>query len=321
MALDLFVNVPFGICAFVIAWAVLKKGGRQERCKFDLKGSLLMLIGVVCVMLAINQIAIWGWIAFWILVVIGLIILAFFVLSQLRSDHPLVHVELLTHGRYLDLTVIRIGLQYIFFGLLIVLALYLQNVLGHNALITGLLLLILTGVYSVSAPLTGYFLRALGVKPGLIIALGFSIAGSLILIFGPLVPGLGYFVLPFICFGLSLGLMTTITETEALGCFDESMTASAAGLFFTLMILGGSVGAAITSYNLTDVSSSLVSVNGNVLKAAEGSYPIRMLSKELQVIAEHAFRHAFNVIQWIYVAVALGAVVLTVMLPRKKNEA
>jgi hypothetical protein len=124
-------------------------------------------------------------------------------------------------------------------------------------------------------------------------------------------------------------MVTTTTEAEALGLFPAELAGSAAGLFFTFVVLGGALGAALTSYHLSHFSdlALLSHLSGHMSlvpttilqRASEGTYALSALAKHPGAVhlAASSFRAALDMIAWIYAGVAVLGIVLTLILPKK----
>src|SRR5437763_8858741 len=111
----------------------------------------------------------------WAAIVLGLALLAAFVLLQRRLDAPLLNVVLLVKNRVLANALLVQALLYCnAFGAVFLLSLYLQSVLGYGADIAGEVLAVGTLLMAIIAPAAGAL--ADRTRPGIIASCGVAVA-------------------------------------------------------------------------------------------------------------------------------------------------
>src|SRR3954449_724409 len=137
------INVPLGVLA-AIGVAVLLPGSREPSpAPLDLPGAVLSTAGLVGVVYAVVEAPARGWTSAPVLVsgVVGLALLAGFVVRERRTAAPMVDLALLRRPRFTWGTVAATTAMFAMLGLLFVVPLYLQSVRGFDPLGTGLRLL------------------------------------------------------------------------------------------------------------------------------------------------------------------------------------
>ena len=156
-----FINVPVGILGTVAAVLLLPRFGPTPVGRFDVLGFLCVATGLVCLLLALTEGQQWGWTSYTIMILltVGVLCLALFVVIELEVDAPLLNVRVFTHWPFTNslllVSVLSIGL----FAVLFYIPLLLQQARGLGAFDTGLLLLPQALVMAVIMPAAGPALR------------------------------------------------------------------------------------------------------------------------------------------------------------------
>ena len=85
-----FINVPVGIAGTVAAVLFLPQFGPTPVGRFDVLGFLCVATGLVCLLLALTEGQSWGWTSYpiMILLTVGVLLLALFVVIELEVDAP-----------------------------------------------------------------------------------------------------------------------------------------------------------------------------------------------------------------------------------------
>jgi EmrB/QacA subfamily drug resistance transporter len=136
-----FVNVPLAALAAVSAFYLIAPDGPRERGRtFDLPGALTATIGVTLVVLALVQGPDWGWSAASTLgsIVAGLAVLGIFTAIEARSRHPLMPLKMFANRSLTAAMAITLIFGASFAAQFYLFTVYLQGVLGFDALQAGL---------------------------------------------------------------------------------------------------------------------------------------------------------------------------------------
>ncbi len=162
-----YINVPVGLLAFILAWLFIpqdKDSGSRER--FDIPGALLFLVGLVSLLLALNQGYSWGWSSPPIigLFVFSVIFLTSFVYIEKKSSSPVLDLKLFRNKVFSAATASSI-LNYIaVFSILILLPFYLLQGRGMSTSQAGLILTIQPIVMAIIAPISGSISDRIGTR-------------------------------------------------------------------------------------------------------------------------------------------------------------
>src|SRR5262249_52795687 len=144
-----FVNVALAGPALLLAFAVIPRDGDREKGrKFDLPGALSVTAGVTLIVFALLQGPGLGWLTPGILVsaAAGLLLTGGFVIIERHSSDPLMPPRLLSNPNLITGVVTAFLFMATFGSVLYFLSIYFQEILGYDALQTGVGFLIPTAV-------------------------------------------------------------------------------------------------------------------------------------------------------------------------------
>ncbi|HYH90201.1 MAG TPA: MFS transporter [Solirubrobacteraceae bacterium] len=244
-----FVNVPLAGLAILLAFALIPADGARERDRrFDLPGALTATAGITLLVFALVEGPTLGWgsPAIVAAVAASLVALGAFVLIERRSPDPLVPLRLLANRNLATAVAIAFLFWATFGSVLYFLTLYLQNVLGYDALETGLGFLLPTAVVVAGSALAGRLATRFGLRRTLVAALTIGALGALALglamspngSYAALIPGL-------ILLSIGDGIVfTTMFIAAGTGVADREQ-GIASGLASTSTSIGASVGLAV----------------------------------------------------------------------------
>ncbi len=151
------INVPISVIALTAAAFVLKRPANQRGEGFDLLGAALCIVGLFSLSLALSRSHIWGWGSPWTWGLIGggLVILAIFVAVERRVHAPTLDLALFKN-RVFAFSVLAAFFYFVgVAGLIFIVPLSAQTTLGASALAAGLLLVPITAMNVILAPLAG----------------------------------------------------------------------------------------------------------------------------------------------------------------------
>lgn len=140
-ALFLIVTALAVVVALVAAWK-LENVGAFEATKFDLLSVVLSTVGLVCLLYGFSSFGTAANIAVpAALVVVGLVVIGFYVKRQLSLDEPMLRLDILKTRQYRTVVIIIALFQAGLVGMGTIMPLYIQGVLGQSATVSGLTLL------------------------------------------------------------------------------------------------------------------------------------------------------------------------------------
>ena len=137
-----FINVPIGIVAFILAMTVLDPDESQPSHRFDWLGMVLLSPGLAVFIFGLAESSTYGFgsLRSWGPTVLGVLLIAAFLIHSWRSDTPLIDMKLFVHTRAGAAAGIFLLFAISVFGSMLLVPLYFQSVRGASALTAGLLM-------------------------------------------------------------------------------------------------------------------------------------------------------------------------------------
>jgi EmrB/QacA subfamily drug resistance transporter len=261
------INVPLG--AMVIALGLRALPGDIRPVgprRFDATGALLVTGGLVGLTYGIVRTDRLGWGSPGVLVplVAALALLAAFVYVEARvARAPLVPLSIFKLSTLRAANIVVVLMYAALFSMFFFVTLYLQQVLGQDALEAGLSFLPITLSVFTASSLAPRLVARFGVRA--VVTVGLLLATAGLVILTGVKPGGSYFavVLPggvLSGLGMGLGLVpSTIAATQGV---PRSQSGLASGLLNTSRLVGGALGLAVLSTIATASSHTSAGVGG-----------------------------------------------------------
>ncbi len=247
----LYVNLVIAALALVGAAFVLRDDTPTTRPKLDLPGATTAVVGLVGVVYGLANAESKGWSSPLTIVpiVVGLIVLALFVVIEERSSHPLLPMRVVLDrnrgGAYLTLAIAGIGM----FGVFLFLTYYLTGILGFSPVQTGTAFLPMLGVLIVVATVAGSTLvPRIGPRPmvpiGALIAAGGMALMTRVELDSTYTGGV---LIPLLLIGAGLGFVFAPVQNAATSGVSADDAGVASAMINTVQQVGGSIGTALLS--------------------------------------------------------------------------
>ncbi|MDM4720661.1 MFS transporter [Micromonospora sp. WMMA1363] len=268
----LLVNVPLSIAAI----AIVAGGVRESRDptvprSIDLPGLALVASGIALVTLAVDLASTWLPVATAGIAVVGLLILAVFVLRERVAKYPLVKLDLFRNRPYVIVTlmgtVANIALVIGVFGSTI----YLQQGENRSPFAAGLILLAASVAAGVAGPISGRLGEHLDIPRTMAVSTTIGGIGLFVVSlgggFGSYLPGLALFG-----FGYGVGFTMANIGTQTVVARERVGEASGVTLAIVIGVAGIGVAAAGTLIDIGTKNVGLTRAIEDVLRwAAAGS--------------------------------------------------
>jgi EmrB/QacA subfamily drug resistance transporter len=244
-----FVNVPIGLIAAAIAPRLLPESRDTGADRvFDAAGAIAVTGGLALLVYALVDAnnAGWGSTQTLGLGAIALVLLAAFVVIESRTSHPLMPFRIFRLRTLRGADVVGLLLGMALFGVFFFLSLYMQQVLGFDALKTGFAYLPLALSIIASAGVAAQLVTRVGFKPTLIGGL-LLLAGGLVW-FAQVSPGgsyVGDVLFPSLVLGWGLGFAFVPVTVAAVTGTEPQEAGLASGLINTAQQVGGALGLAV----------------------------------------------------------------------------
>ncbi|HNC06127.1 MAG TPA: MFS transporter [Solirubrobacterales bacterium] len=248
----LFVNVP--IAAFVVWQApqrlVESREEEESERTLDIPGAVTITAGLALLVYglvdAVN--AGWGSSTTMLRIAGALVLIAAFVVIELRSRKPLVPFSIFRNRTLRGANVVGLLTGMSLFSMFFLITLYLQLVLGLSALDAGLAYLPLAVSIILAAGMAGQLVTRLGFKP--VVITGMVTVGIALAWFSQISPDGTYLadvLVPSILAGIGLGLTFVPVTIAAMSGTKREEAGLASGLINTSQQVGGALGLAILS--------------------------------------------------------------------------
>jgi EmrB/QacA subfamily drug resistance transporter len=272
-----YVNIPIGIATAALALQLVDKdeGIGLDRGA-DVLGAVLVTVALMLGVYTILEAGDYGWGSLRTLGLgaISLGLLAAFVVRQERSVNPLVPLRMFRSRNVTGANVVQMLMVAGLFGMFFLGVLYLQGIVGYDAIETGLAFLpvsVLIGVLSLgfSPRLNERF----GAKAVLVVGLVMLAVALALFARAPVDPGYVVDLLPtMILFGIGAGLAFPALMTLAMSGATQSDSGLASGLVNTSLQVGGAVGLAVLATLSATRTENLLADGDSRVDALIGGY-------------------------------------------------
>ncbi len=258
-----WINVPVAIIALVLT-AIAKPSGEKHPAPLDLRGTILVCAGMGLSVLGLQQSAVWGWgdPATLGCIAGGLLLLAAFVVYELRTANPLIDLRIFTNRFFAVenglLFLLMIGFVPLFFFA----STYAQISLSYSASEAGLYLLAFFAGFAIASQVSGRMLDSRGPRPPVV--LGFVIAAAGFALWARALPDLDfnqqwYWI---VLAGAGVGFVLAPANTDAINRAPRSKYGEATGITQTVRNYAASLGLAVLgsiliTQNKSNIESSL----------------------------------------------------------------
>jgi predicted MFS family arabinose efflux permease len=300
-----FINVPIGGAVLALAPRIVPESRTQSAARggYDAEGAVAITLGTMALVFTLIKTNDWGWGSARTLtgLAVAAALLVGFLWIERRHENPLVPLRIFSNRSLAASDATMLVVAAALFGVFFFCTLYLQQVLGYNALQTGLAYLPWTLTTITASTFASRVVDRFTPKPVVLGGLLTATAGFVLL---TRISGHGDYaghVLPaMIVLGAGLGMSfvpITISATNGVSPGDSGL---ASGLLNTTQQVGGSLGLAV----LTTVSTTRTA---NAIHAGAS----------LPVALTHGFTGAFIVAAALCAA---GGVLALALLPARPRR-
>ncbi len=277
-----FVNLPIGIATALAALRLVPDGdGIGLSRGADIPGAVLLTSGLMIGVYTILEVAEQGWGSTQTLALgaVSLALTAAFVLRQARIANPLMPLRLFRSRNVAGANGVQALLVVGMFGMFFLGALYMQRILGYDALDVGLAYLPATLVMgAMSFRFTAQLNMRYGARATLIPAMASIAVGLLLFARTPVDATYAIDLMPpMILIGLGAGLGFPSLMTLAMSGATPSDSGLASGLVNTSVQVGGAIGLAVLATFATERTDALLADGVSSLEALNSGYHLAYL--------------------------------------------
>jgi EmrB/QacA subfamily drug resistance transporter len=329
-----FVNLPVSVVAIALCLLVLEDAHAPFAARVDVPGMATFTAAAATLTYGLIRANEHGWsqAATWAWLVASPVLLAVFVLVELRTAQPMLDLALLRNRSFVGVLLAGLLLTLAAFSSFTYTSIWLQSVLGMSPIDAGLTGLPLSGAAFLVSAAIGRFLH--GSNSGPIIGGGLLFVGLGGVVGGLLVHGSATWpaLIPgFLLIGVGVGLATPTLGSAAMAAVPVQRGGMAAGAVNTTRQLGFALGIAALGSVFAARATHVLDARGvphpaGVARAVAGGQARNLLHKApggVRAALDHGF-HAAAVdgVQWTFwvsgiCGLVAGVVVLALMRPKR----
>jgi len=164
------INVPIGVIGSILSLKFVPRSKKEEREKFDIKGSLIFLVAIIMLIISMNMAIIYG-------VFISILLIVIFIFIEKKRKEPLLDMSIFKDSLY-SLSIFCSFLTFISLSCInIIQPFYFQDVLKLSSFKTGMFLMIYPLVLSIVAPISGHLSDKIGSEFLTFLGLSITVVG------------------------------------------------------------------------------------------------------------------------------------------------
>jgi EmrB/QacA subfamily drug resistance transporter len=274
-----YLNVPIGIAAIAVTYAKLRESRDPNATRVDWPGVATFSAALFALVLALLRGNDEGWGSTMIvsLFAASAVLLAAFIVIELRSKEPMLPLGLFKRPAFTGVQIAAFAVSGSMFALFLYLTLYLQNYLGHSPFEAGVRYLPVTIMSFLVAPLAGALLSRVPAR--VMLSLGLAGTGVGLLLMSGIQAGDDWTgLLPgFLLAGAGVGLLNPVIADVALSVVPKEQSGMASGINDTFRQVGVAVGIAAWGAIFLGRGASEVEHVAAGTPAAVGSAPRQLV--------------------------------------------
>jgi EmrB/QacA subfamily drug resistance transporter len=246
-----FLNVPISIFAVLVTYRLVKVAEPDEgRQQIDYPGIAAISVGLVSLLVALDQIDDWGFgdpRVLGLFALAAVLLIAFVPIERRAGAHALIPRSVMANESFRASCLAILLMSATFFAALLYLPQFMQHQLGYSPLEAGVGLLPFLATFAAVSFAAGPLYERLGAK--LLATVGaacitvapfiFSLVASRSS-YASLIPGM-------VVLGIGIGSFYPTATTAGVTSVDESQTSLAGGIVYMFQIAGGSIGLGLTT--------------------------------------------------------------------------
>jgi EmrB/QacA subfamily drug resistance transporter len=319
-----FVNVPIGIAAIALSLRKLGESRAPDAEPVDWSGVGTFSASLFLLVFALVRGNAEGWSSFQItgsLAGAVLLMLAFLAI-QLRSSHPMLELALFRKPAFVGVSLVSFALHAGMFAMFLYITIYVQSVLGFDALEAGVRFLPITLLSFFAAPIAGRLLNRIPAR--IFFGAGMGLVGlGLLLMHGVSVDSEWTALLAgFLVAGVGIGMTNPAIGSVAVGVVEPAKAGMASGINNTFRQVGIATGiAALGAVFQSDIASRLPNGSHGAAEGVASAGPAAAASGGPQAVdaAREAFVGAFNELLLIGGIIALAGAAIGLLLTRPRD--
>jgi Na+/melibiose symporter-like transporter len=269
----LFLNLPIAALACFVTWrSVRESKGAGADEGVDVPGVATLSVGLVALLLALDQVTDWGWTDPRILALFAafvVLLTAFALVERRAGERALVPREVMANPAFRAACLTTLFMSAVFFVVILYLPQFMQKILGYTPLQAGAGLLPLMGVFAITSFGAAPLYERVGPKVAVSLGAGLVTIGMFLISLITRDSGWAALVPGMVVTGVGIGLFYSSITTAAVTAVDPSRSSLAGGIVYMFQVAGGSVGLGLTTTVFTTASQDRLQRDAASLREAE----------------------------------------------------
>ncbi len=237
-----WINLPIAVLGIAItALAAPESTDPAAGRRVDLAGLATLGAGLTAIVLALVQARVWGAAATIALALLGLLGLFAFWRIEHRVEDPIVDFSLFRNGPYFGASAAAFALVGAYWSVMFFQPQYLQDVRGHSAIVSGLMILPVTVPMIFVSPFSARLIARFGARALMTAGMVLGTLGLVALT--QIEAGSSYVLLlaGYLPFGIALGLVYAPMSTAAMAAMPAEKVGIASGVLAMDRVMAGTV--------------------------------------------------------------------------------
>jgi EmrB/QacA subfamily drug resistance transporter len=254
----LFLNLPIAVIACVVTWrAVSESRADTGRERIDYFGITTLAVGLMALLIALDQVTLWGWGDPRILGLLAVCVVslgAFAVAERRAGSSALVPADVFRNPGFRSACIAVLLMSAVFFAVILFVPQFFQKILGYGPLESGAALLPMLGVFALASFLAGPLYNRLGAKTVVSAGALCLFVGTFLLSLAERDSGWASLVPGMVVTGTGVGLFLSSITTAGVTALEPARSSLAGGIIYMFQIAGGSIGLGLTTTVFTTAS-------------------------------------------------------------------
>lgn len=323
-----YINLPVGIVSLILVWSFLHEHFDKKSKHIDYWGALTFTVGISALLYALlngGQTYAWNSGVILGLFALAIVFLVVFLFIEEKSKEPMLPLSLFKIPVIGVSNLIGFLASAVLIGANVYLPMWIQLILGHNAMSSGLTLMPMSFAWPLGATFAGRYMYKIGSKLTTVIGSILIAVGASWLLAVDLGSPYWYFVGVMIVLGLGMGYATTPTTVLVQSAVRWQMRGAATASNTFTRTIGQTVGIAIfgTLFNrsLANYMSTHfrgVMPGGNMNNFLNASALAKMPPAVIKAIQE-SLAHALHSVFLLVIVFAILSLLATFFLPSHRK--
>jgi EmrB/QacA subfamily drug resistance transporter len=241
-----WINLPIVFAGIAVVWlAAPESTDPGSGRRVDLAGLIALALGLTAAVLALIQAEDWSDGAIVALSLLGIASLYAFWRIEHRVDEPIVDFSLFRNGPYFGASAAAFCLVGAYWSVMFFQPQYLQDVRGHSAVVSGLMIMPVTVPMIFVSPFSGRLIARFGARALMTAGMALGVLGLIALT--RIGPHSSYALLlaGYLPFGIALGLVYAPMSTAAMAAMPAEKVGIASGVLAMDRVMAGTIALAV----------------------------------------------------------------------------